>query len=138
LNLLLQISTDKGALKAIIDAPDFAQELSSRLNGIIFLGTPHRGSSSADIASVVTGVVNVAARFGSLGLAQNPLQQEILKDLKTGSRTLSEIHDTFSKRASQLQVKSFYETNDTVIRGKALGLVSTLPLCKKNPFLKPN
>jgi hypothetical protein len=94
----------------------------------MFLGTPHRGSQTADVATVLAGVVNVAARFGSLGLAKNPLQQNILKELKTGSQSLRELHDTFRKRASRLQVKSFFETKDTVVGGKSLGVVCTLPV----------
>jgi hypothetical protein len=93
----------------------------------MFLGTPHRGSETADLASVLTGVVNVAARVGSLGLAKNPLQQDILNELKTGSKPLPELHDTFRKRVSKLQVKSFFETKDTVIGGKSLGRVITSP-----------
>jgi len=89
----------------------------------MFLGTPHRGSETADVASVLTGVVNVAARFGSLGMAKNPLQQEILKELRIGSKPLRELHDTFRKRVSGIQVKSFFETKDTVIKGKSLGVV---------------
>jgi hypothetical protein len=118
---------DTSILKAIIDAPDFAPELSPRLSGVVFLGTPHRGSQTADVATVLTGIVNVAARFGSLGLAKNPLQQSILKELKTGSQALRELHDTFRKRASRLQVKSFFETRDTVIKGKSLGIVCIPP-----------
>jgi hypothetical protein len=93
----------------------------------MFLGTPHRGSKTANEASVLTGVVNVAARFGSLGMAKNPLQQAILSELKTGSIPLRNLHDTFRKRVSGLQVKSFFETKDTVIRGKSLGIVCDSP-----------
>ena len=93
----------------------------------MFLGTPHRGSETADVASVLTGVVNVAARVGSLGLAKNPLQQDILNELKTGSKSLGELHDTFRKRVSKLQVKSFFETKDTVIGGKSFGRVTNSP-----------
>jgi hypothetical protein len=117
------ILSDEKVLKAIIDAPDFAPGLIPRLSGIMFLGTPHRGSETADVASVLTGVVNVAARFGSLGMAKNPLQQGILNELKTGSKPLRELHDTFRKRVSNIQVKSFFETKDTVIKGKSLGVV---------------
>jgi hypothetical protein len=121
--MLSGISSDEKVLKAIIDAPDFAPGLSLRLSGILFLGTPHRGSETADVASVLTGVVNAAARLGSLGLAKNPLQQNILNELRTGSKPLRELHDTFRKRVSEIQVKSFFETKDTVIRGKSLGVV---------------
>ena len=116
-------AADVWALKAIIEAPDLQPELSRRLSGIMFLGTPHRGSETADVASVLTGVVNVAARIGSLGLAKNPLQQNILNGLKTGSISLRELHDKFRKRVSELQVKSLFETKDTVIGGKSLGIV---------------
>jgi hypothetical protein len=96
----------------------------------MFLGTPHRGSQTADMATVLTGVVNVAARFGSLALAKNPLQQNILNELKTGSQPLRELHDTFRRAASELQVKSFFETKDTVVKGKSLGIVCiSLFLC---------
>jgi hypothetical protein len=121
------ILADKRALKAIIDALDFEPELSPRLRGVMFLGTPHRGSSLTNMASVFTGVINVAARLGSLGLAKNPLQQDFLSQLRTGSQTLRELHDTFSKRVSGLQVKSFYETEDTVIGPKNFGIVRILP-----------
>ena len=121
--MLSWTSSDGKVLKAIIDAPDFAPGLIPRLSGVMFLGTPHRGSDSADLASVLTGVVNVAARVGSLGLAKNPLQQDILNELKTGSKPLGELHDTFRKRVSKLQVKSFFETRDTVIGVKSFGRV---------------
>jgi hypothetical protein len=94
----------------------------------MFLGTPHRGSQTADVATVLTEVVNVAAKFGSLGLAKNPLQKNILKELRTGSQSLRELHDTFRKRAPELQVKSFFETKDTVIGGKSLGIVCIFPI----------
>jgi hypothetical protein len=100
----------------------------------MFLGTPHRGSQTADVATVLTEVVNVAAKFGSLGLAKNPLQKNILKELKTGSQSLRELHDTFRRRASELQVKSFFETKDTVIGGKSLGIVCILPILHHHSY----
>lgn len=99
-----------------------------RLKGIMFLGTPHRGSESADLGAVVSNIVNFAAKLGSLGLAKKPLQIGILAELKNGSKTLRELHETFVKRASlpsQLPISSFIETRDTVFRGKSLGIVSS-------------
>jgi hypothetical protein len=90
----------------------------------VFLGTPHRGSDKADLAMTLTNIVNVATRVTSLGLAKNPLQTQILTELRDGSQWLREQHDTFRKRAHRLQIKSFFETKDTVIAGKSFGVVS--------------
>lgn len=97
------------------------------MNGMIFLGTPHTGSESANLGSVLVEIVNVASRLGSLGLARRPLQEGILKELKKDSQQLRERHETFVKRASNpnlLPITSFFETKETVVKGKSFGLVS--------------
>lgn len=103
----------------------------------MFLGTPHRGSQTADLGSVISDVVNVAAKLGSLGLAKKPLQVGILNELRVGSKALRELHETFVKRAShpsQLPICSFIETQDTVFAGKSLGIVSFRPIPRRLLF----
>jgi len=54
--------------------------------GIIFLGTPHRGSGTTSIAKVVASVAQLAL--------QNP-RLDLIRDLERDSQTLDRIGDSF-------------------------------------------
>jgi protein SERAC1 len=74
------------------------------IRGILFFGTPHRGSSLATWSTLLGSVV-LAVSFGTmtnLGLS---------KDLQSHSIALQEISKSFVDRAKNLQIVSFYETD---------------------------
>ena len=60
----------------------------SATRGIVFLGTPHRGSSTTSFAKVVASVAQVAL--------QNP-NVDLIRDLERDSQTLDRIRESFSR-----------------------------------------
>ena len=83
-------------------------------SGILFFGTPHRGSSSADLGLILTKVLRVAA--GVL-----PVNQDLLRQVQLDSRALNEMNQGFSHVAGEpLLIGSFYETQAT----KRLGIIA--------------
>jgi hypothetical protein len=113
--MLLWNLSDETVLKAIVDAPKFTPELSSRLGGVM--------------DTVLTGIVNVAAYTGSLGPVKDHLQHNILKELDALSQSLRILHEEFRRVAMEadLIVNSVVEMKATVINGKSLGVVCDLP-----------
>ncbi|KAL7808190.1 hypothetical protein V8C26DRAFT_423602 [Trichoderma gracile] len=81
----------------------FYGPLLDRIRGVIFLGTPHRGSDLAYWDSIGTRIVRVA----TLGLTTNT---KLSKDLKVDSEMLKRISDSFAYRGATYQIRSFYET----------------------------
>ncbi|KAL3953290.1 hypothetical protein ACCO45_013233 [Purpureocillium lilacinum] len=97
---MLRESTDKDQL-------DFQNHLYSIFNctyGVIFLGTPHRGSELASVGKI-------AARIAGLGLAES--DHKLLTALELGSTELERIADSFSrmlpKQSKGMNVYSFFE-----------------------------
>ena len=76
-------------------------EILDRTAGLIFMGTPHRGSDTAKWASMLKEMFNVVGA-GS--------HTHLLADLKRQSRTLIQINSDFVERAVKFQqILSFYE-----------------------------
>lgn len=97
----------KDALKFSQDQQGFQSHLFSIFQhtyGVIFFGTPHRGSELASIG-------RTAARIAGIGLAES--KHEMLRSLELGSSELQRIADSFSrmlpKQAKGLQIYSFLE-----------------------------
>ena len=67
--------------------PHLAQIFSAS-RGIIFLGTPHRGSDITSIAKVVASVAQM--------VLQNP-RLDLIRDLERDSQTLDRIRDSFGR-----------------------------------------
>jgi len=76
--------------------------------GIVFLATPHRGSSSANLANVVSNIA-MAAFPG--------IQTQLLKTLEKDSNTLGDLTDNFRHLAKDFQIASFYELKPTSLTG---------------------
>ncbi|KAF3766683.1 hypothetical protein M406DRAFT_233005, partial [Cryphonectria parasitica EP155] len=74
------------------------------VRGIVFFGTPHRGSSLA-VWSTVLGNIASVATFGS------KTNRKLSQDLKMDSVSLQSISKSFVDRAKNLQIISFYETD---------------------------
>jgi hypothetical protein len=70
--------------------------------GIVFMGTPHRGSELVTWALLLTNVVNAAF----LGQA---IRKDLLQELATGSGTLEGISQQFVHRSTALRIMSFIE-----------------------------
>ena len=60
----------------------------SATRGIIFLGTPHRGSGLSSLAKVTASVAQVALQT---------VNDNLIRDLERDSQTLDRIRDSFSR-----------------------------------------
>jgi protein SERAC1 len=81
----------------------FYGPLLSSVCGVVFMGTPHRGSNVAYWSKILANVVHTA----QLG---NSTSSRLLSDLQKNSSILSEISSQFVERGSALQIRTFYET----------------------------
>ena len=79
-------------------------ELLSAIRGIVFMGTPHRGSNVASLAKVASNAVN----YLSPGKA---IRKPLIKALCTDSRELEGISRAFLSRSGTLKLASFYEAD---------------------------
>ncbi|KAK3291348.1 Alpha/Beta hydrolase protein [Chaetomium fimeti] len=97
-----------------------ALDISNSTKGIVFFGTPHRGSDTARWAKVVADVVSTSLH--------RP-EGELLKVLQTNSEGLMNVSEDFAPLASRYAIASFYETNvhpvlGTVVVDKASALMA--------------
>jgi hypothetical protein len=77
--------------------------LLGNVKGIVFMGTPHRGSSVASWVNIFSRVLNAA----QLGSATN---SALLNVLEMRSETLLNISQQFVERGAMFQIRTFYET----------------------------
>ena len=80
-------------------APIDHQEISQNIHGIIFLGTPHRGTKYSDYA-----------RAAALRLKRLNANPDIFLPLKVNSSTLIKQQNKFMDRYGSLDIVNFYET----------------------------
>jgi hypothetical protein len=85
----------------------------SATRGIIFLGTPHRGSSMTTLAKLVASVARVALQ---------DVNHSLIRDLERDSQTLDRIRDGFSRILDKrvLKVWSFEEELAVTGGGKVI------------------
>lgn len=79
------------------------QDLAKRSIGVLFFGTPHKGSAVASYATTLGNLLKAS----SLGRHTNT---QLLKDLAVHSSTLEQVSDTFLQFGTSLRVVTFYET----------------------------
>ena len=84
-------------------------------SGIVFLGTPHRGSSTASLALTLAKIVRVGP--GTLRV-----NQDLLRELQRNSSQLDEINQEFAHvpGVESLLIGSIYETRET----KHIGIIA--------------
>jgi len=80
--------------------------LLSRVKGIVFMGTPHRGSKAASWSRILTDIVDIS-------IAHSTTRRELTKSLTRNSTDLFEIGEQFMDHAKELRLLSFYEKKRT-------------------------
>jgi hypothetical protein len=89
------------------------KEIYRATRGVIFLGTPHRGSKLSWLARFIA---TLAIPFGS--------NKALLNNLKYHSKDLEKKTDDFSKSCQRMYIACFYEKLPMYLLGISLGLVS--------------
>lgn len=98
-----------------------SQEIIDDTSGILFLGTPHQGSSVSLAGAVLAWMT------GFLGS-----DMTLLLSLKSNNQQLSTLAAKFKhcvassnkRRQENIRISSFYETKKTYLLGVSLGVVS--------------
>lgn len=102
-------------------AYDRFHEVWLRSKGVVFLGTPHRGSPTATPAKLFGDILNVAWSASGGRLFRRGVGTNLLRDLRRNSSELVAIADSFTQRASALQIVTFYERYTTPPVGAIVG-----------------
>ena len=87
----------------------FGGAISESVIGIVFLGTPHRGSNLANLASVIGNILNV----NSIAMRPAVMKTSDLKLLTNNSGPLLDLALSVRHRLQNIMVVSFYETEPT-------------------------
>ena len=91
----------------------------SKIHGIMFLATPHRGASYAKILNNILATAPIGAP-----------PKSYIEDLDTQSRTLQDINEQFRTLCGELSLISFFETLKT-----SLGITKSLVVEKESGVL---
>ncbi|KAH0558568.1 hypothetical protein GP486_004775 [Trichoglossum hirsutum] len=97
--------------KALIIAalePQHFINIRESTTAILFLGTPHRGSSTTELPKVLANI----ARIGTCWLT-GLMKTELLRSLAKGSKELEEISIAFRNQAASMRIVSFVEQKAT-------------------------
>jgi hypothetical protein len=107
------IVVKQAIIKANNDSAAFSdmRDISQSVQGIVFLGTPHRGSSSADYSRILSLAVNAVGRSAQVTRFTGSTRTDLLQALRTNSRDLLSIGEDFSRLADGFAIASFIETN---------------------------
>ncbi|KAI5918852.1 hypothetical protein F4810DRAFT_690263 [Camillea tinctor] len=79
-------------------------------HGMTFFATPHRGSSYMSMP-------NLRESIQQLLFLQKPLPRSITDALRLNNKSLLQLHDDFADIASELSIRTFYETIDSQLSG---------------------
>jgi ankyrin repeat domain-containing protein 50 len=98
--------------KALIIAKNESElypNIRESVSAILFLGTPHQGSPTADYASILSQIANVfvigiqASRFAG------PIRTDLLKSLRASEKELLRIAEDFRVHTATIKITSFIE-----------------------------
>jgi hypothetical protein len=108
--IVLSLTFDEALVTALIDAEDYANIRDSVI-GILFLSTPHRGSSTTQLPQVLANIAN-ATLTGTARFTGN-IRTDLIKSLGKDSSVLKTLSTNFRNQASNIKIVSFIEQNTT-------------------------
>lgn len=79
--------------------------------GILFLGTPHRGSNATSLPQIVAGIANVTLTGTSRFTGKT--RSDLIAVLEKESGVLTTLSTEFRNQAGKLKIASFVEQNTT-------------------------
>ena len=103
---------------------DAYESIRVNTKAVVFLGTPHRGSSSATLGKVIGDIVNIAFKVTT----------RLLPTLALGSEELGNLSEDFVPCSTSLLLHTFYETEKHPITNSLVGFVD---LNTSDSFLSP-
>src|SRR6266536_1654513 len=94
---------------ARLDAVDYSH-LHECTKGILFLGTPHRGSSTTQWPLLLSSILNVALTLPKLPASYTgSFRRDLLKGLAKESKELQTISENFRNQMLDMKIVSFVE-----------------------------
>ena len=90
----------------------YGQVLKS-LIGVVFLGTPHRGSGSAGLAGVLGTIVNTLSTTASAGLRTRVARTDLLANLSRNSEKLNELNEAVLRELRGISIITVHEDRPT-------------------------
>ncbi|KAF2848626.1 hypothetical protein T440DRAFT_500299 [Plenodomus tracheiphilus IPT5] len=85
-------------------------DILSAVSGILFFGTPHRGSKGADIGKTVGNVVNMCLCASHIAGIAGSVRADLLTTLESNSEALGELAVSSRNRLRNLEIGTFHET----------------------------
>jgi len=99
--------------------------------GVVFLGTPHKGSNAATLGTLVGRIVNTFVAATSAGLQTRPARTDLLDYLSYDSKHLQDLSVSVRNRLADVTVVSFYECEAQYpLSVVSLDILATQPLSK--------
>nr|KMM72094.1 TPR repeat:NB-ARC [Coccidioides posadasii RMSCC 3488] len=102
---LVDVRTTEDAL--LIGCSEKQEQVQQSVHAILFLGTPHNGSSLAVMGKLLANIVSACSPIKT--------PRALIKTLQKDSEVLMEITDDFIKRRKKVHLVSFYELELTSI-----------------------
>ncbi|KAJ5035234.1 hypothetical protein J3E74DRAFT_470296 [Bipolaris maydis] len=82
----------------------------SAFSAIVFFGTPHRGSTVADVGKMIGRVVNMCMRASLITGISGSIRDDLLTILESNSQALNDLAVSSRNRLRNLEIVTFYET----------------------------
>ena len=117
---------------ALVDS-EWHENIRTSTFAILFLATPHRGSDSAAILSLLAKIANVGLK--GTNRVTGHIRSGLIKTLEKDSAELKEIAGDFRSNLREIKVASFIEQELTRVANKKVGATrsrSYLVECKAN------
>jgi hypothetical protein len=83
--------------------------IADSVKAILFLGTPHQGSTTARYGEVLAQIANVFVVATQTSRASGAMRSELLKSLKASENGLLAIAEDFRVHTAQIKIFSFIE-----------------------------
>lgn len=108
-NLELSLIDLEALVLAYENEPLYGNMLSA-LSAVVFYGTPHRGSSIADVGNVVGRAINLFLRASQTAGIAGMVWHDLLATLEMNSPSLRDLSESFRNCVGHLDIVTFHET----------------------------